>query len=158
MKEIKLTQDQLALVDDDDFDYINQWGWYAKFQKGTHSFYAARNEKLGDKQVTVRMHRVIMQTEPGFVVDHINHNTLDNRKANLRNVTEKQNLMNKVMYKNNTTGVRDVLRHGSGYRARIGVDGKRINGKTRKTVEEAKEDRLYLESKFFGEYNYRENK
>lgn len=93
MKKILLTQEKFALVDEEDFEYLNQWKWH--FCK---SGYAVRNcwpEGKSGVCKTIRMHRVIMNTPRHLQVDHINGNRLDNRKINLRNCTQAQNAMNK---------------------------------------------------------------
>ena len=95
MKEIPLTQGKVALIDDEDYEWISQFKWYA--YKGRSTFYSMRNIKGGNP---VRLHREILKRNLGenfkdsFVVDHINHNGLDNRKGNLRLVTNRENLMN----------------------------------------------------------------
>lgn len=72
------------------------------------------------------LHRVIMGCPEFMCVDHINHNTLDNRKSNLRICTHAQNMCNRGIHKTNKSGFKGVyLVKGSGkYRARIRVDGK----------------------------------
>jgi len=96
MKKIPLTKGQVALVDDDDYERLNKHKWYAtKACKG--SFYAARISKEtdpGDQGHLISMAREIMHAQPGQEVDHINHNTLDNRKANLRLCTRSENRHN----------------------------------------------------------------
>lgn len=89
MKEIKLTQGKVALVDDEDYNWVNQKTWQAQVNH-CGIFYACsgyRREK---------MHRVIMGLQKGDKrqVDHINHNGLDNRRCNLRICTNAQNCMN----------------------------------------------------------------
>lgn len=146
MKEIQLTQGQVAMVDDKDFEWLSQWKWFAAWCPDTRSFYARRYPGI-------IMHRVIMNTQKGIDVDHINHNTLDNRRENLRNVTRQQNTMNKKWAQtNNILGVLGVQKKGSGFRARIRINGKLKNFPTRKTVEEAIADRKQAEKDFFGEY------
>lgn len=92
--EIKLTQGKIVLVDSKDFEWLNQWKWtYHK------TGYAVRNKhiRLGFKKYKsefIRMHRLITSCPKDMVVDHINHNTLDNRKENLRICTRKQNQQN----------------------------------------------------------------
>ena len=48
MKRVELTQDQYALVDDEDYDVLNKYTWYAAWNKHTSSFYAGRNSKYGE--------------------------------------------------------------------------------------------------------------
>lgn len=94
MKEIKLTQGKVALVDDEDYEYLNQWKWHYEYRKGRNpeSGYAVRNMFVSKgKFVKVRMHRVIMNAPTGVQVDHINHNGLDNRRSNLRLCSSAEN-------------------------------------------------------------------
>ena len=80
MKIISLTQDQVALVDDDDFDWlISGFKWCAVWMRGSESFYATRYAGGGRKNGKHELlHRVIMGvTDPKVKVDHKNHNTID---------------------------------------------------------------------------------
>jgi len=82
MKQIPLTRGMFALVDDSDFEYLNQWKWRAG--ECTNSFYAVREVGNRITRHTVYLHRLIMGAEKGQQVDHKNHNTLDNQRSNLR--------------------------------------------------------------------------
>jgi len=95
MKEILLTQGQVALVDDEDYDKLNMHKWYAHWIPNTRSFRAQRNSssKNGESKI-IRMHRIVMDAQPGQQVDHRNHNTLDNRRENLRLCTASENQHN----------------------------------------------------------------
>ena len=88
MRLIPLTQGQFAIVDDDDFETLSQWKWQAYWHERTQSFYATR-------RLSVKMHRQIMNCTPEEQIDHINHNTLDNRRGNLRKCTATQNSINR---------------------------------------------------------------
>jgi hypothetical protein len=90
MKKIKLTQGQFAKVDDEDYDWLNQWKWCAQYNPKTKSYYAVRSVKEGVKI----MSRVIMGEPKGKLVDHEDHDTLNNKKNNLRVATRSQNGMN----------------------------------------------------------------
>lgn len=90
MKKIKLTQGQFALVDDEDYEKVNQFKWCAHWN--VNHFYAKNNKKG-------RMHRYIMNTPVGMFTDHKNHNTLDNQKSNLRICTYQQNQANRKKQK-----------------------------------------------------------
>lgn len=86
--EIKLSQERVAIIDDDDFDKVSKYKWhYVRFG------YACANPAW--KGPSLRMHRIIMDAKEGQVVDHVNGDRLDNRKANLRFCTQSQNLMNR---------------------------------------------------------------
>lgn len=92
-KQILLTQDKFAIVDDEDFEYLNQWKW--KLSTNGYAIRCPSNGKTEDgryKYTTIRMHRVIMKPSFGFETDHINFDRLDNRRSNLRNVTKDENL------------------------------------------------------------------
>lgn len=91
MKEIQLTQGFVALVDDANFDLLNQFKWQAKVHK--RIVYAARTIRISkNKRKEIKMHRVVMGVTDGNIhIDHINHNGLDNREENLRTCTHKQN-------------------------------------------------------------------
>lgn len=93
--EIPLTQNLHAIVDADDYDRLSTFIWCAAYCQKSKAFYAMRRVKKGDLWTTERMHRVICGHPEGKVVDHINHNTLDNRKNNLRICTIAENARNK---------------------------------------------------------------
>lgn len=101
MKEIILTQGKVALIDDEDYDELNKYKWFAHASRNT--FYASRNSDRNDsedhKQHTIKMHRVIMNPPSDMKIDHINGNGLDNRRENLRIVTNRQNCQNKHVQK-----------------------------------------------------------
>lgn len=92
MAQIILLNGQSCLVDDDDFDFLKCFSWYST--KG----YAARSVTTEEKRQGLRggikMHRQIMNAKRGQIVDHINMDTLDNRKCNLRFCTNSQNHAN----------------------------------------------------------------
>lgn len=103
MKRIPLTQDQHALCDDEDYDFLMRWRWYAQWRPKAQQYYAVRNGERGKKLIL--MHRVIMQTPEGLQVDHINHDTLDNRRQNLRNCSNRENTRNRVTQSKHGVGV-----------------------------------------------------
>lgn len=129
MKKIELTQGQVALVDDEDFERINAHKWYAWFSRGTGSYYAVRNSPtdVNGKRHTIWMHREIMCAKPGEQVDHINHDTLDNqRKVNLRLCTASQNQANHRMRSDNTSGFEGVsyFKQRGKWKAYVSINGK----------------------------------
>ena len=104
MKEIQLTQGKAALVDDEDFEWLNQWKWCAhKSDSGV--FYARRR---GDGNKTIHMHRVIMDTPDNLECDHKDNNGLNCQRYNLRNCTRGQNNSNRRKTKKNTSGFKGV--------------------------------------------------
>lgn len=86
-----------AIVDDEDFERLNQWKWKAKPNADGNHVYAVRTQKLPDgRTVDVRMHREVLGYSGPLDVDHINRNALDNRRSNLRAVTRQVNCQNTV--------------------------------------------------------------
>jgi len=99
-RRIPLTQGQYAIVDPDDFERLNKHKWHAN--KARTTYYAVRRIHVGTgKWKHVKMHRDILNPPDKLYVDHINHNGLDNRKANLRTATHRQNCYNRVHFKEN---------------------------------------------------------
>ncbi len=92
MREIELTQSQVTLVDDEDFEKLNKHKWFAHWNAATRSFYAARHGI--PHEVIIRMARAIMNCPDDKQVDHKDHNTLDNQKHNLRVCTINENIWN----------------------------------------------------------------
>jgi hypothetical protein len=82
---------------------------------------------------TIRLHNLVMGFNPsenkGIQIDHINRKPYDCRKCNLHLVTYQQNSMNKSRLKNSTTGYVGVtfVKNANAYKARIGLNDKRIN-------------------------------
>jgi hypothetical protein len=127
-KEIKLTKGQFAIVDDDLFEYLNQFKWFANLQG--KKFYARTNipNKKG-KRGSMLMHRLILNMlNSKLQVDHLNHLTLDNRKCNLRICTQSENLQNCNKYNNNTSGYKGVTYNkiNKKWQASIGVNKAKI--------------------------------
>ncbi len=90
MKKITLPQGIFAIVDDGDFEWLNQWRW------SLASGYARRcTRKTEGHRRWVLMHRVINKTPHGMETDHINGDRLDNQKSNLRTVDKSKNGMNR---------------------------------------------------------------
>jgi len=153
VKRIKLTKNQWALVDDEDYDYFNQFYWQAIWDRKTKSYRACRTEYPTRR--TILMHREIMNTPKELKCDHKDHDTLNNQKNNLRNVTNAQNSMNKKFANStNSLGILGVQRHNKKFRAYIMIKGKQIIGKSKTTLDEAKQDRRNMEEKYFGEFSY----
>lgn len=118
MKQIKLTKGLYALVDDEVFGLLSNQNW--SVSKAQSNLFYAANDKYG------LMHRFIMGNPIGMEIDHINGNGLDNRKENLRICSHQQNMINRKMHKNNTSGFRGVYLDGNRWRAQIKVMGKML--------------------------------
>lgn len=112
MKEILLTQGRVALVDDEDYDYLIQWNWYVAYN-GWHP-YAVRWRLVSEPEGpnTVRMHREILKAPSGTMVDHIDGDGLNNQRNNLRLATHTQNMRNRRPKRGNR--FRGVTKHKDG--------------------------------------------
>lgn len=95
MKKIPLTQGRFAIVDDEDYDYLMQWKWYAS--KNWRTFYAVRHTRRNEQRPNkvILMHKEILSSHKKTDTDHIDGNGLDNRRHNLRECTVSQNGANR---------------------------------------------------------------
>lgn len=123
MKEIKLTQGKVALVDDEDFENLNQCKWFA--MKHGRTFYAGRAIRVSGKRNTQSMHCLIMN---GKGIDHIDHNGLNNQKSNLRFCTSSENSMNRRKKQNCTSIYKGVsfFKRDKIWRAEIEINYRHI--------------------------------
>jgi hypothetical protein len=120
--EIPLTQGKVALIDDEDFERVNQFKWCALKTRGG-KFYAERKEN-GQH---VYLHRFLMDAPADMEVDHIDHNRLNCQKHNMRLATNAGNAKNAVKHRDNTSGFKGVsFNKGCGkYQSQIRADGVR---------------------------------
>lgn len=110
MKTIQLTQGQVALVDDGDYEYLNQFKWCAHKNR-SGNFYALRySSVINGRGHRIHMSRQLLRLECGDKRqgDHINHNTLDNRQTNIRICTRQQNQMNRKPWQNSSSHFKGV--------------------------------------------------
>lgn len=125
-KQIPLTQGKFALVDDADFEWLRQWRW-RYFHAGNG--YAGRQVKGDGKATNILMHRLILDCPKGMEIDHIDHDGLNNQRANLRLATHAENMRNRSLHKNNSSGFTGVRFQPENnlhrpWRAAIKIDGK----------------------------------
>lgn len=123
MKAILMSTGEIAVVDDDDHDWLSKFKW-SGFSPYPGRYYA--RTALGGKWMN--MHTMIMGVKTGKVIDHKNRNGLDNQRHNLRFCTQSQNLMNRPMTERCKTGFKGVHRRAVNgkYRALISHQGKDI--------------------------------
>lgn len=121
-KVIRLTQGKATIVDPEDYDRVSRYKWRAAYCKDIRTHYVHTSETVDGKQRTVVLHRLIMCPSPGEVVDHINHDTLDNRKCNLRVCLPHQNSLNRRTHISKWKGVSWDKRNRA-WRARIRING-----------------------------------
>jgi hypothetical protein len=130
-RRIPLTRGKYAIVDPEDFDRLNAHSWHTASDRGC--LYARRTVRhpITKAQSNVHMHRQILQNVPdGMVVDHINHNGLDNREANVRPATHAQNQWNARKTKSPTRSKHKGIAWSNSknrWRARITVNSRRIH-------------------------------
>lgn len=110
VKEIPLTKGKTALVDDEDYELLSKRKWQAHKGNRSNNWYARRITSKNGRILTIIMHRLIMNAPDEMVVDHIDHNGLNNQKANLRLCTKAQNFCNRTKNYNNTSGYKGVSR------------------------------------------------
>ena len=142
MKTIELTQGYVTVVDDDDYKMLMENKWCAVNTGGY--VYAQRCHPKG-KIKNPRIHRVVMGiTDPKMCVDHIDHDTLNNQKSNLRVCTSSENNRNRKSRTGDECVYKGVSRHWNtkngefiGWRAQICSNGKRKNVGVFETEEEA---------------------
>jgi hypothetical protein len=147
MKEIGLTQGMVALVDDGDYEWLNQWKWYAG--KLGNGYYASRH----NGQPVVLMHRQILGLVPGDgkIADHENRDSLDNRRKNLRVVSKSKNCLNHNGHIDNTSGHTGVSWHKprKKWQAYIRVNGKTVYLGVYKKIEDAVRSRVLAEEVYY---------
>jgi hypothetical protein len=127
-RRLPLSQCKFTIVDPADYEWLSRYKWCV--HKGKGPPYAVKSwHRRGYRHIMIFMHRIILQPPPGMFVDHINHNTLDNRRANIRPVTCWQNMCNRKKYKKNAhskyIGV-TWLKREKVWTARINVNKKSI--------------------------------
>ena len=127
MRTIPLTKGRVTLVDDDLYEYLNQWKWC--YDTG----YAARKtgKRVSGKlihQTKFWMHREVIQAKKGEYVDHINGDKLDNQRSNLRICSQSVNMFNSKLHTNNKTGIVGVYwdKSRNKWKASIGVNRRRV--------------------------------
>lgn len=144
----------VVLIDDDDYDKVINYTWCIFKPSGSKSFYVGTNIKKDGKFKIQTLHRIILNYYSDKFIDHINHNTLDNRKCNLRICTNLENQRNQVPRNKESSkykGVHKPKRENK-YIAQIKINGVNIPlGRHAKEVDAAKS---YNEAaiKYFGEF------
>ena len=181
MKEIKLTRGKVALVDDEDYEWLRQYSWYARGNK-EDVCERGREKRLRNRLVAattikvplpngintylpMSMHRLVMKAKPNQLIDHIDGNPLNNQKSNLRFATNQQNSWNArgaKTFKGKPTSSRFKgvfkkvckTKHGdyTYYVGRIGVNGKDITLYHGKDEVAAACHYDYGAQHYFGEY------
>lgn len=159
MKQIPLSQGLFALVDDEDFEYLNQFKWSARKSKNT--YYALRNScgRNNKKRFIIFMHRIVLGLNDLQIKgDHVDGNGLNNQRYNLRPSTNAENARNAKPNKNKSSKYKGVSlkkdHYDKKWSARITFDRKQINiGYFKDEIEAAKAYDKKAK-KLFGEFAY----
>ena len=131
------------IIDKDDYEKVKGYRWY----KDCNGYIVSRHSALF-------LHRLITNCESDKVVDHINHDKQDNRKANLRICTRAENNKNHILSKSNTSGITGVCWSNAKnkYRAYICINGKQKSLGYYSDIGKAVEARKQAEAKYYKEF------
>ena len=154
-KSIPLTQGKFALVDDDMYDYLNQWKW------NFNGRYVCRSVGKWNHRTKIRMHHEVLNAPAGMEIDHIDGDALDNRRDKLRICTPLQNKYNRRKPVTNSSGYKGVtMKHLSKkWTAEIKVNQKKIYLGSFSDIQDAARAYDDAAKKYFGEFaslNFRE--
>jgi hypothetical protein len=145
MRELKLNKNKIALVDDEDFEFLNMFNWKIRIENGAETVYCS-----------MKLHKFLAKTyqfDTKDVIDHKDGNRLNNQKNNLRPASRKENSRNMKVRKN-TTGFKGVYPNLNKNRfvVKIFVNNKQMHLGVFDTAEEAA--KVYDENarKYFGEF------
>ena len=154
MIEIKLTQNKVTIVDGEDFEYLNQFKWYAA-RNGCTWYARMHASRINGKRKLIHMHRVIMNTPKHLPIDHISGDGLDNRKKNLRLCTHQENHFNiRNAHKNNKLGIKGITWYKTRkkFRAQIMINKKAIHLGYFNVMGDADSAYRKAEEKYFREF------
>lgn len=147
-----------AIIDLEDLDRVINfpYTWFARYHKNIDGYYAAVSMYLPELQraTPVYLHQFIMNGTENFV-DHINHNTLDDRKSNLREITVEQNSRYREnRNKNNKSGYRNVSWDGYRWVVQLQVNGKNtcLGRFPKDKLEEAGKFAEEMRQKYYGKF------
>ena len=148
--KINLSKNKYALVDDEDYEFLNQWKW--SLYESRYSYgYANRIMIVDGKRKFISMSRLILNAPDHMFVDHINHDTLDNRRSNLRLATRSQNLANSRIRKSRA-GFKGIDWYPRYQKWRVRVQSQHVGYFL--NIEDAREAYINKAKEVFGEYHY----
>lgn|GEM_PF-959969 len=154
-------EDFITAIDTEDLERIKTLGlrWCAKYDRGTRSYYACSTRwEMVDgepKLVSYGLQTIIANTIKGYYVDHEDHDTLNNRKYNLRIVTMPNNATNrKSKNSNNKSGYRNVcwVKSKEQWVVQLSINGKNTRLGWFDDVDEAGEYAEKMRQKYYGKY------
>lgn len=158
-RKIALTNNQWAIISEVDYPSLIQHNWTGWWNPKTRSYYAVRGEKRGGKRFMIMMHNAVYIAAYGSIpdgkkVDHISVNSLENRRGNLRDASNHENMFNSGKRRNNTSGYKGVTWHKQRQRwmAQIVAYGKHQNLGLFDTKEAAYEAYCEAARRLHGQY------
>lgn len=147
MATVQLTQGKVALIDDADLELVSQYKW---FHARSGTGYAQNSTRENGRTRSIQMHRLIMSPAAGMFVDHINGDTLDNRRSNLRVCTRTENARNRRG--TNKHGFKGVYKVDGKFQATIYKDGHNKSLGYYATVEAAARAYNQAAIEYFGDF------
>jgi hypothetical protein len=153
VRTIRSTNGFDITVDDRHYDLLSTFKWRVITTLAKHKYALICLSESG-KRKAIYMHRIVGQCPRGLCIDHINHNTLDNRESNLRIVTMSQNLMNARQLPRGLSGCVGVVwnKRSGKWLAQIRVNYQNKKLGLFRNCEDAIQVRREAERKYFGEY------
>lgn len=163
-RELVLTKGKVALVDDEDYEWLNQWKWTCHYSPKTDSYYAFRNVPNPDKPKLANgktgrdrllLHRFILGVEHlsrESPVDHIDSDGLNNQRSNIRIADCSLNNANRGATKRNKSGLKGIHWTGCRWRASVTAYGVHYDLGCFKTKEEAHAAYMKAAIEHFGEF------
>ena len=135
----------IVLIDKEDYDLVKEYCWNER----KDGYIASRKD---GKHLSLSIFIMNFPSD-GYDVDHINRNKLDNRKENLRIVTQHESVLNRGLYSTNKTGIEGVQETKyHTWLASLQYSGKKVLGKTYKNKDDAIKARLSAEKKYYKEF------
>ncbi len=129
IRYIPLTHGLYAIVDAEDYEALSKYKWHARLDKRSKNVYAARADYYRENGKRccrmIQMHREIMKTPDGMVVDHINGNGINNRRCNMRNCTQFENTHNARPRTDGKSRFIGVVPYKGKWLARVSTQGRR---------------------------------
>lgn len=128
MRELRLTDDYVTLVDDHDYERVSALKWSVSAPKDANKIYVLRTVRKPDGRWTTQyLHRFLLNvTDSGVQVDHRDGNTLNNRRSNLRTCTRAENVRNTRKRRDGVSRFKGVSRDRRKWKAEIQIDGQRV--------------------------------
>ena len=163
LAHIMLTKGHTCILNVEDLSLVSEFNWRSEIALKPNgeirTVYAVRKPRVSETYTcTVRMHRIILNCPDNLQVDHVNGNGLDNRRENLRIVTESQNTQNQRIKSSNKSGHKGVFwhKHRNKWMAQIGIEGRQIYLGSFINIEDAVFEYERASEKLHKEYKYRQ--